>query len=398
MSRSTKTAAFAALSALIVLGAALSPDPEIQTREIPVSPGGLLTINLESGGDVEIIGAGVSAARVEYSVRDDEVGYYNTIVNPTKGGLEIKTQLERHVQNSRGIDFKITLPKKFNIELESMGGDLTIENLEGSFSGKTMGGELVLRGVRGSARLVTMGGEIELSDSELDGYLKTKGGEVLFRNVTGEIDGSSEGGRVRYENVKDRSGRYRAPEQISESGLTSKTIVISTMGGEIDVDGAPEGAKVHTRGGPVQVTNARKFVQATTMGGDIRIKVEDGWVDATTVAGDITADIKTGLGGGDEGIRLESKAGDIVLTIPAGLSLKFDLTIAYTKNSDQSYRIVSDFPVEEERTQNWEYPEHGDRSDGNARKYIYGRGSIGGGTIDAEIKTVNGNITIRKVG
>jgi len=114
------------------------------------------------------------------------------------------------------------------------------------------------------------------------------------------------------------------------------------------------------------------------------------------MGGDITAAVEAGLGDGDQGVRLESMSGDIVLTIPAGLPLRFDLTIAYTKNSDQNYEIVSDFSLQEERTQNWEYPERGGRGDENARKYIYGRGSIGGGTIDVKIKTVNGNITIRK--
>ncbi len=401
MSRSTKTAALAALSALLVLGAAWSAVQEkqprlTQTKDIPISPGGLLTIDLEAGGGIEILGADVAAAKVEYSFQTDETGYFDIAVNPTKGGLEIKTDLKRRNVSTHGVNFKITLPKKFNVKLDSTGGGLTIENLEGTFSGKTMGGELVLRNVLGRARLTTMGGEIKLTDSELDGYLKTMGGEVLFRNVTGDVDGSSMGGLVRYENVKDRDGRYRAPERISESGLTAKTVVLSTMGGRIEVDDAPEGAKVHTMGGPVRILNARKFVQATTMGGDVRIMVKDGWIDATTMGGDITADVQAGLGAGDKGVRLESMSGDIVLTLPAGLPLKFDLTIAYTKNSDQNFKIVSDFPVREERTQNWEYPERGGRSEGNARKYIYGRGSLGAGTVDVRIKTVNGNITIRK--
>jgi hypothetical protein len=33
--------------------------------------------------------------------------------------------------------------------------------------------------------------------------------------------------------------------------------------------------------------------------------------------------------------------------------------------------------------------------EGKARKYIYGRGSTGGGTIDVKVKTVKGNITNR---
>jgi DUF4097 and DUF4098 domain-containing protein YvlB len=320
----------------------------------------------------------VASAKVEYSVRADEAGYYNISVDPNKGGLAIKTSLKRRIDNTHGVDFKIILPKKFSLELDSEGGGLSIENLEGTFSGKTMGGE------------------VKLIDSDLDGSLKTMGGEVLFRNVTGDVDGSSLGGLVRYENVKDRSGRYRAPERIADAGITAKTVLLSTMGGEIEVEDAPEGAKVHKMGGPVRIINAKKFVHATTMGGDIRIKVKDGWVKATTMAGDITADVENGLGGGSEGISLESMTGDIILTIPAGLSLNLDLTISYTKKSDQNYRIISDFPVKEERTKDWVMPEHGGNNSANARKYIHGKSAAGGGTIAVVVKTINGNITIRK--
>lgn len=398
MSKAIRTAAFAAISVLIVAGsgAARSALRETQTKEIPVTPGSRVAFDLESGGGIEILGADVTTAKVEYSVRADEADDLDIVVKAAGGGLEIRTDVKRRNAGHHGVDFRVTLPRKFDLELDSMGGGLTIENLDGTFSGKTMGGELVLRGVRGRARLTTMGGEIRLTDAELDGYLRTMGGEVLFRNVTGDVDGTSMGGLVRYENVKGRDGRYRAPERISDSGLTAKTVVLSTMGGGIDVDAAPEGAKVHTMGGPIRIVNAEKFVQATTMGGDMRIEVKGGWIDATTMAGDIDAVVESGFGDGDRGVSLESMHGDIVLTVPPGLALSFDLTIAYTKKSRQDFKIVSDFPLQEERTQEWEYPKRGGRGDGNARKYVYGTGTTGAGAVDVTIKTVNGDITIRK--
>jgi hypothetical protein len=297
--KTARPAALAVISVFLALGSARPSAWETKTREIPVSPGGLLTIELEGGGDLEVLGADVAAARVEYSVRDDEADNYDIAVKPAKGGLEIRAELKRRADSLHGVDFKITLPKKFDVSLDSMGGGLTIESLERTFSGKT-------------------------------------------------------------------------------------------MGGGIDVDDAPEGAKVHTMGGPLRIVNARKFVEAKTMGGDIRIMVRDGWVDAVTMGGDITVDVAGGLGADDKGIRLESMSGDVELTVPAGLPLRFDLTIAYTRNSDQDYQIVSDFPLKEERTQEW------DHGRGTARKYIYGKGSAGAGTFPVRIETVNGDITIRK--
>ena len=78
-----------------------------------------------------------------------------------------------------------------DIDLDSMGGGLEIDGVDGKFTGKTMGGGITLTDVRGEARLKTMGGQIHLSDSELDGYLETMGGQVLFENVIGDVKGKT---------------------------------------------------------------------------------------------------------------------------------------------------------------------------------------------------------------
>lgn len=354
------------------------------TREFAASDGGTLVLDLQAGGSVEITGGGAGIT-VSYSISGRSADNCRVKFKESGDRLTISTDyVERQRSNSSSIRFDIQVPSRFNVELDSMGGSLSIDGVDGEFKGKTMGGPLTLHDVRGEASLTTMGGEISLTDSELDGKLKTMGGEVLFENVIGDVKGSSMGGNVRYKNVQRRDGDLGSPDRLSDSAeTTTDTVQISTMGGAIEIEDAPEGASLHTMGGDIRVTDALRFVRAKTMGGDILIESVDGWVKATTMAGDVDVTV-TGSGGD---VELTSMSGDITLYVPSGFSMELELEIAYTRNSRQDYRIETPFGLPELRTREWDY-DHG-----SPRKFIRQNGSTGGANR-VKIETVNGNIII----
>jgi DUF4097 and DUF4098 domain-containing protein YvlB len=363
---------------------------EIRTYEFDLSPGGTIRFDLESGGSVNIRGSNRSDAEVSYVQRGS--GHEHDVeIRQERGGLLITSEMTQREGRSRELTFEISLPRKFNIRFESMGGSLTIDDLEGEFEGNTMGGGLTLKNVNGTVHLETMGGHIEVVDADLDGSISTMGGTVFIKDVVGDLDAGSMGGIVRYENVRGRDGELRAPGGASGSDIEQRTVTISTMGGSIVVDDAPVGALVNTMGGDIDVKQASGFVNAHTMGGNIDIRVDDGWIDAATMAGDVFVEIKEGLGDGEKGVELISMSGDIELVIPDDLSIDLDLTLAYTRNSSQDFKIISDFDVEIERSKHWDY------SNGSPRKRIYGTGEIRGGKYPIVIETINGNIILKKM-
>jgi hypothetical protein len=67
-----------------------------------------------------------------------------------------------------------------------------------------------------------------------------------------------------------------------------------------------------------------------------------------------------------------------------------EVTLGYTRNSPQNYTIQSDFQVQQRRTDEWVTRNE------SMRRYIYGSGTVGGGTHLVEIEAVNGNVTIRR--
>jgi DUF4097 and DUF4098 domain-containing protein YvlB len=383
--RTIRVAAVMVLGLLLAV-ASVAGDERVVTREFPASPGETLTLDLDAGGSVDIEVWDKPSISVTYEASGDGGDRIVIKFIDKPDGLKIKSSFESPLgRRDAYLEFDIKLPEEFDIEFASNGGGLKLDGLTGSFSGKTNGGSLTLHDVRGRAELTTMGGEIRLSDSELDGYLKTYGGDVRFEDVVGDVKGSSMGGNVKYKNVVRTNGEVGFPTKMGGVVVDSESVQISTMGGEIEIDEAPEGASLKTMGGDIRVTDAGRFVHATTMGGDILLKAVDGRVNATTMGGDV--DVTVVGSGGD--VEITSMSGDIMLVLPAGFSAEFDIELAYTKGSKQDYEIRSDVALKQSGSSEW------DRSKGSPRKYIRAVGTVGGGEHKVKIRTVNGDIDIK---
>ena len=68
--------------------------------------------------------------------------------------------------------FIITVPRRFDLRLSSDGGDLSIEDVQGTFRGHTGGGSITLNHVKGRSSLSTGGGNVEVTDAEMDGMIE----------------------------------------------------------------------------------------------------------------------------------------------------------------------------------------------------------------------------------
>ena len=348
-------------------------------REFVSKPGKMLELDLTTGGSITVTGWDQEKILIEGRIHGD-LKDYNVDYDERSSGLHIEISYEGYGRSRNGgVEMDIKVPNKFNLDLETMGGEMVIKNISGEFNGETMGGEIELFQLNGEANLTTMGGDIRVEDCTLDGQVKTMGGEIILRDVIGDLDASTMGGEVSYRNVKRKDERKDA-----------RPVKISTMGGEIEVDQAPGGANVSTMGGDIRIRSARNFVKAKTMGGEIDIEEIDGGVKATTMGGDITVNMVGDPKEFDRDVVLSSMGGDIVLTVPKDLSMDFDIKLTITRKSADDYQIKSDFPIKTEKSGDWDY------SDGSARKYIYGTGKTGDGKNKIRIDTINGDIIIKK--
>lgn len=361
----------------LVAGGALAQQWE---REQDASPGEVLRLELEAGGSVDIKAWNRNSVKVTASGRDaNGSGDIELSLTRSGGTHTFKTEYvgSRRSWSSR-LSFEISVPSTFDIDIDSTGGGVSIDGVEGRFEGETMGGALRLTNVRGVARLETMGGNIDVSDSDLDGKVSTMGGKVNLRDIVGDLDGSSMGGNVSLVRVTRRNG----------SG-TGDTVNISTMGGAVEVNDAPAGARLSTMGGKIQVESAREFVDAKTMGGNIDIQSIEGWVKAVTMGGDVEVRV---VGEGSEGadVHLESMGGDIRLVVPPGFGMELDIELSYTKRHVGKHDIRSDVPFQRSESPEWI------RDHGSDRKIIFGKGTVGDGRHKVKIRTINGDVVINE--
>ena len=342
-------------------------------REIAVRSGGTIEFDLNTGGDITIVGWGNESVKVSADLSGRGSDNIDLTVEERSGGIFVRSRyVEQRRSQSSSLEIEVRVPSIFDVKIDSMGGGLSIDGVEGTFSGKTMGGRLKLTNLKGELQLTTMGGSITLTNSDVDGRVKTMGGKALVEDVYGDVKVTSMGGEVTHRRVTRTHG-----DSIGDQ------VKIDTMGGDINVSDAPSGADVHTMGGDITIDSAREYVKAKTMGGDIRIKEADGWVKATTMAGDVRALV---IGGHD--VELTSMSGEVTLVMPEGADLDIEIELSYTKNSSRNYQIYSDFPIDQSESEGWDY-DHG-----TPRKTISGVASGGGNRV--VIRTINGNVYLKK--
>lgn len=408
-----RTMVIAMVALLVVMLPALAlADKDVRKIEktFELKKGGNLDIEIKVGGDIVIEGWDrdevVVKAKITGKHRDDvEIDF-----EKKSKGLEILADIDGSRDTKASCDLYIMVPAKFDIEFETMGGDISIKGVDGEIKGQTMGGDVDFEDLAGSLAVTTMGGDVTVSDSEVDGKVKTMGGDVEITNVKGDLKGSTMGGDVTYDNV-ERTGDSSDEIVISSMGgdlaldyagknIKAKTyggdievakaekVDVMTMGGDITVEEAPTGAKMKTMGGDIEIGLAGEYVDAETMGGDITIDDIDGWVKAVTMGGDVEVTMTGDPKKGKRDVEIKSMGGDIDLTVPKGLSMDFDIEIQWTKDASHKPKIVSDFGIDVEVTKEWK------KKHGTKRKYITGTGKAGSGKHLIKIRTINGNVHI----
>ena len=346
--------------------------------------GKTLSINLRSGGDIRVVGVPGDKVNVKVRLTGRDAEDIDVDVQETAGGVEIRSEYNGHRNSvNAGTDVDVEVPSNYNVDLESMGGDIIISNVEGEFEGQTMGGDLDLQNLKGRASLTTMGGDIEVSKSDLEGKVKTMGGDVTLRDVSGSLDGSTMGGDVIQEQSSSTTPSTRSGEK-----------KIHSMGGDLNIDNAPEGATLETMGGDITIRSAKDHVQAKTMGGDIRVDALDGRAKLTTMGGDVEMNMVGDGSQPQKDVEITSMGGDIQISLPANMSASFNLEIEYDNDHERAPKIVSDFPVQITESEGCD----SDRDHGGRRscRTIHGSGSAGAGTNRVKIRTFDGDIIIKR--
>jgi DUF4097 and DUF4098 domain-containing protein YvlB len=390
---------FFTIAIVVCLGFGIAEAGDTIERTFATEADKLLEVDLETGGSIAIAGWDKNEAHIVVLREGRDWDECKFEFNESPSGIEVTSSRDRRWRdfNAR-INVEIQVPRTYNLDITTTGGRVSIENITGKIIGQTNGGELDFdrldgdisfhtnggkihaSNIKGEVNLKTNGGAITFTDSQVNGRAHTNGGSIDVIGVTGNLQCTTNGGRVRYDN-EDKSDKTPAIDDV---------VTLRTMGGEIDLAEAPYGADVKTNGGDISIKKAAKFVEAHTNGGDIYIDEVDGWVDASTNGGDVVVNVIDSHKTSDHAVDISSNGGEIRLTLPKDFSGQFDIELAYTKNARRDYKIISDFDIKTRETDDWNF-DHG-----TPRKYIEGGGQIGDGANKVRIRTINGDVIIKK--
>lgn len=268
---------FGLLGAIAWLAVAAPVGAAPERRSFDVGPQGQLVVRTELGTiQVSDGEPGKVVVEVERDTTDPEIAsLVNRLkVDFTQQGkvLRVDARLKPKTPLSRGNDrmavFRISVPRGFEADLETAGGNISVQDLAGSVRAKTSGGNLTLVNLAGPVTAVTEGGNARVEQALGGVAVRTSGGGITARlaqlpredvelSATGgnitfslaprlaiDLDASANGGRVSAAPGLKKSLRS-APEGTSLLGKLNgggPTVTLRTSGGNITIEEEPSEA------------------------------------------------------------------------------------------------------------------------------------------------------------
>ena len=330
----------------------------VRTGALQTSEG--LTLRLTADlGSVRItqIDAGSSPV-VRYTVHietdarggqaSDVLNNYSLKARSTAAGVEISGTLAPQVSRSSNaqvwVQFEVAIPRNYNVDINTEGGDITTDDIGGTASLRTQGGNITAGHIGGFgsreishgrpvAKLETEGGHIKILDVAGDLTAFTAGGHINAGKIDGDASLHSGGGHIRASQIGGRADLETAGGNITV-GHAGSYVSVHTGGGQIDFGEVKGSVRAHTGGGGIHVIYVSGPLELESNGGSICLTGASGTVQAATSGGSITAWINPQAPAGSGPVRLEgtsqltSGTGDIIVFLPRNLAVYIDATVA----------------------------------------------------------------------
>jgi len=153
-------------------------------------------------------------------------------------------------------EFTITVPAKYNVDLRTSGGGITVGDLTGTVEAYTSGGGLHFGKITGTVNGHTSGGGIDLEACSGDVEVHTSGGGIHLGPVGGNAKVHTSGGGISIKGVAGVVNAHTSggPIDVAFTGPLQGDCEFDTSGGGITVRVDPKSSfqlDAHTSGGGV---------------------------------------------------------------------------------------------------------------------------------------------------
>jgi hypothetical protein len=296
------------------------------SRQLDVTPGGKLvvdvdfgTINVATGADDKIV---IDAYRkIDFRDEAKEKEYFAAApVSISQDGNVVTVRARR--AKSEGswcfghseMDgrYTIRVPKRFESDLRTQGGDVSASEITGNLIAKTSGGKLAFRHLEGTLTANTSGGSIDLEDCRGPIKIETSGGDITVADGTGALDAKTSGGRIDVRNFSGDTEVRTSGGNLTLQRITGK-IIGKTSGGSIRAsipDAVVGDVRLETSAGNIDVSlpaTATVDIDASTSVGEIFSRLPFETSDAER------EHLRGKLNGGGKSVKLQTSAGNITI-------------------------------------------------------------------------------------
>ncbi|MEO0108044.1 MAG: DUF4097 family beta strand repeat-containing protein, partial [candidate division WOR-3 bacterium] len=161
----------------------------------------------------------------------------------------------------------------------------------------------------------------------------TSGSRLKVRNISGDVSISSwpeprievaaeEGGLSRARAVENEVVAKALSGELTVSAPSDIELEVGTVSGNIEVQGQFNRVRLRTVSGDITAQDIRQEIEIASASGDISLQEVQGRCQITSVSGDVVIGVNGDLSG-----SLESKSGDIQVSVPAQANLLIEAEI-----------------------------------------------------------------------
>ncbi|RJP57382.1 MAG: hypothetical protein C4543_09805 [Ignavibacteriales bacterium] len=174
------------------------------------------------------------------------------------------------------VKYEINVPKTFNLDLRTGGGDVIVLDLIGEIIAKTSGGDIDFENINGEISATTSGGDVKIVKAVGSVRSSTSGGDIDIKSKDGKVSASTSGGDVTLEYYGENFGI-----DLGTSGGDITVLIpdnlkadlnLKTSGGDIECD-LEARVKEVTRSKFIGIMNGGGTdLSCRTSGGDITVR------------------------------------------------------------------------------------------------------------------------------
>ncbi len=241
-------------------------------KKFSVAAGGTLRLKTDIGNVRVTGGAGNEVSIVaDMHGRERDINRFRMTADQQGNDVEVRGEAD-HIGgswfsgfNNFDVEIVVTVPRQYNLDVKTSGGNVEVAAIQGTVEGATSGGDISVNDVQGQVNAGTSGGTVTAQKVNGDVRLSTSGGDVHAKSIVGNI-------------------------------------VAKTSGGNVEVDGTDGEVDARTSGGNVYVrlNGKGKGIHAETSGGNIDFEVPKDLaadLDLSTSGGEVTCDFPITISG-----------------------------------------------------------------------------------------------------